>query len=82
MTKLADSGSNRILIKDAAMLPEYATVRTTSSLFGLSRTVLYRLMAEGQISYIHYKQLGTSKGVRLIALQSVRDYLQTFATGK
>jgi hypothetical protein len=82
MAKLADSGSNRILIKDAAMQPEYATIRTTSALFGLSRTVLYKLMAKGQISYIHYKQLGTSKGLRLIALQSVRDHLQTFASVK
>jgi hypothetical protein len=79
---MARSELNSILIKDALLQPEYGTIRTTSALFGISRTVIFRLLAEGQISAIHYKQAGTCKGVRLVNLQSVRDHLQSFATGK
>jgi hypothetical protein len=82
MAKLDRSERNSILIKDAVMQPEYGTIRTTSALFGLSRTNLFRLLAEGQISSIHYKQTGGRKGVHLIELETVRAYLRTLATGK
>jgi hypothetical protein len=82
MAKLAGSGLSGIFIKDAPLQPEFATVRTTSALFGLSRTQIFRLLAEGQISSVHYKQIGARKGVRLIELQSVRDHLRSFAGKK
>jgi len=82
MAKVAQSDSTGILYKDALAQPEFATVRTTSANFGLSRTVLYRLMLEGQISWVHFKQAGARKGIRLINLQSLRNHLQTMATEK
>ena len=68
-------------IKDALLQPEYATIRVTSALFGISRTQIFKLLAAGQITSIHYKQAGAKKGMHLISLQSVRDHLQSFATG-
>jgi hypothetical protein len=82
MAKLHGSELHRISIKDALLQPEYATIRVTTALFGLSRTQIFRLLAEGQISSIHYKQAGSRKGVRLIDLASVREHLKTFTAEK
>lgn len=57
--------------------PEFASVRTTGRLFGLSRTELFRLIAAKKIVSIHYKtNPAARKGRRLIKLDSVRAYLQ------
>jgi hypothetical protein len=79
VAKIHGSELNRISIKDVVLQPEFATVRVTSALFGLSRTQLFKLMTEGKINAIHYKQAGSKKGVRLIDLASVRQHLKTFA---
>ena len=64
----------------AVLQPEYATVKSVASVFGLSRTEPWRLMDAGQIRLIHYKSNPDSaKGVRLIELSSLRAYIETFA---
>jgi hypothetical protein len=64
----------------AFLQPEYAPVKTAAIVFGLSRTELWRLMDEGQITWVHYKSNPTAtKGVRLIKLSSLRDHIQSFA---
>ena len=58
--------------------PEFAHVRTTSAIFGLSRTELFDLIAKGKIRSIHYKKNPASKkGIRLVDLSSVREYLRS-----
>lgn len=82
MAKVDGSEHNSISIRDALAQPEYAKVRVTSAIFGLSRTQLFRLLHEGKITSVHYKQAGARKGVQLINLQSVRNHLQGLVTGK
>jgi hypothetical protein len=59
--------------------PEYAPPRVVTQVFGLSRTELFRLIAQKKIVSIHYKTKPTArKGVRLIDLNSVRTFLKGF----
>ena len=69
---------NRLLVGGAVLQPEYATVRTTTALFGVPRTELFRLIAEDKVRSIHYRKEGARKGVRLIHLGSLRTYLENF----
>jgi hypothetical protein len=69
---------NRLLAGKALLQPEYANVRTTTALFGLSRTELFRLIAQDKIRSIHYRKQGAKKGIQLIHLGSLRAYLETF----
>jgi len=70
---------NRILVGGAILQPEYATIRIATALFGIPRTELFRLITEDKIRSIHYKKKGSKKGIRLIRLDSLRAYLETFA---
>jgi hypothetical protein len=70
---------NRILVGGAVLQPEYATIRIATALFGIPRTELFRLIAEDKIRSVHYTKKGAKKGIRLIRLDSLRAYLETFA---
>jgi hypothetical protein len=61
-----------------AMRPEYLRIPAASRVSGLSRTHLFQEMASGRIKYIHVKQPGRSKGLRLILTSSLLDYLASF----
>jgi hypothetical protein len=45
-------------------------------LFGLSRTALFDLVKDGKIRSYHHKKPGRVKGVRLIWLPSLAEYLE------
>jgi hypothetical protein len=76
----AVSELNKLLVRKAAALPpEFGTIRTVTAIFGLSRTAIFRLIAQKKIISIHYKTRPTArKGVRLIDLSSVRTFLKSF----
>jgi len=58
--------------------PEFAHVRTTSAIFGLSRTEIFDLIAKKKIRSILYKSAtATKNGKRLVDLSSVREYLRS-----
>jgi hypothetical protein len=67
-----------ILVRKADVLPpEWGTVRTVTAIFGLSRTEIFRLIAEKKLVSIHYKTRAQArKGIRLIELGSVRSFLR------
>jgi hypothetical protein len=79
MGKALGSELHRMDVRDVLLTPEFAPIRVTSALFGLSRTMIFSLLAKGRIKSVHHKEPGTKKGVRLIELQSVRDYLRSLA---
>jgi hypothetical protein len=69
--------SNYFELKEPT-LPEYATIRGTSALFGLSRTELFDLIAKNKITSVHpIKETSKRKGIRLVELASVRRYLRS-----
>ena len=61
-----------------SMRPEYLRIPAASRISGLSRTHLFQEMASGRIKYIHVKQPGKSKGVRLVLTASLLAYLASF----
>jgi hypothetical protein len=70
--------SNYFESKEHSIQPEYATIRGTSALFGLSRTELFDLIATKKIVSVHaVKPTSKRKGLRLVELASVRRYLQS-----
>jgi hypothetical protein len=73
-------GITRLAGTTATLQPEFATVRTATGVFGLSRTELWRLMDQNAIKWIHYKaNPAAAKGVRLVDLASLRAYIQSFS---
>jgi hypothetical protein len=59
--------------------PEYIRVPQVTSMFGISRSHLFILIGNGTVESIHMKRPGAQKGVRLIKVASVREYLNSFA---
>jgi hypothetical protein len=62
----------------AGLDAEWLRVNDTVRAFGLSRPSLFQLIATGQIRSAHIKRPGAKKGIRLISVQSVRDYIGSF----
>lgn len=60
--------------------PEWARVPEVIRLFGIKRTVLFRMIAEGQIKSVNLCRRGCVKGVRIINCDSVRALLEKIAT--
>jgi hypothetical protein len=64
--------------KAAALPPEWGTVRTVTAIFGLSRTEIFRLIAQKKLISVHYKTRAEArKGIPLIELNSVRSFLRS-----
>ena len=57
---------------------EWLRVNDTVKAFGLSRPFLFQLIATDRIRSVHIKRPGAEKGIRLISVQSVRDYIGSF----
>jgi len=56
--------------------PEWIRINDATEMFGLTRPHLFRLIAEGKIKSRHLMRDGAAKGIRLIEVQSLRDYIE------
>lgn len=56
---------------------EFGRFPDLRSRFGLARSKAYQLIAEGAIKSVVIKKRGARTGIRLIDMQSVRDFLQS-----
>ncbi len=55
--------------------PEFLNHKLATKIFGLSRSYLYLLAAEGHIKTVSLRRRGQIKGKRLFVADSIRDYL-------
>lgn len=56
--------------------PEY--IRPADArLFGLSRSMLYQLMAEGLVESVLVRRPGRARGMRLVRVASLRAYIES-----
>jgi len=55
--------------------PEFVDHKAARALFGLTRSHLYALAAEGHIRSVSLRRPGTTRGRRLFVVASLRDYL-------
>jgi hypothetical protein len=56
-------------------MPEFGRVNDVQKLFGIKRGILYRWIGDGKVKSVCLREPGNKQGVRLIHLQSVRDYI-------
>jgi hypothetical protein len=63
---------------ESAFEPVYVKVSTAAFMFGLSRTRLFKLLAEGKIKTRYVVQPGNNRGIRLVELASLRAYIESF----
>ena len=60
--------------------PEWARIPEVIRLFGIKRTRLCQLVADGQIKSVSLRRKGNIRGVRIINCDSVRSLLETLAS--
>jgi hypothetical protein len=60
---------------------EWIGVKDTDRIFGLSRPRVFKLIALGQLDSVHLRDVGKSKGIRLISVSSIRAYIESFREG-
>lgn len=58
-----------------SVLPEYGRIPDVERLFGVKRGLCFRHIANGNFRSVCLRKPGAKTGVRLIHLQSVRDWL-------
>ena len=59
------------------MRPEYVRLPGATRLTGLSRTQLFAAINAG-VKSVHFKRPGAQKGIRLIHVQSLMEYIESF----
>ena len=64
-------------ITTSQTMPEFGRVRDVEKLFGVKRGILYRWIGENKVKSVCIREEGNAQGVRLIHLQSVRDYINS-----
>jgi hypothetical protein len=57
--------------------PEYERIPAICRRFGVSRPFVFRAFHLG-VKSIHLKRPGATKGVRLVSMQSMRNFLESF----
>jgi|HubBroStandDraft_6_1064221.scaffolds.fasta_scaffold780432_3 hypothetical protein len=57
--------------------PEYARIPAICRMFGVSRPFVFDAFHKG-LKSLHIKRPGASKGIRLVNVVSMREYLESF----
>ena len=57
--------------------PEFLRVKDVELMFGIKRGKLYALINEGKIKSKTLRSRGTVRGIRLIDIQSVREFINS-----
>jgi hypothetical protein len=60
--------------------PRWLKVNAAVSYSGISRAVLYRILAEGKIRSSSLRSRGALRGIRLIDKASLDAYIESYAT--
>jgi len=60
--------------------PEWGRIPDVIRLFGIKRTHLFQLIAEGKIKSVSLRKRGNARGIRIISCDSVRTMLETLAS--
>lgn len=64
-----------------ALKAEWCDAKEVHARFGISRTPLYGLINDGLVRTSSLQKEGSQRGKRLFHCQSIRDYLESKATG-
>jgi hypothetical protein len=62
------------------MKPEWLRIPDATRISGIGRSTLYQLIADGAIKSVALRKRGCQRGIRLISADSLRAYIESFAT--
>lgn len=62
-----------------SLTPEWIRIPQVTLLFGLSRSHVFAKIADRTLESVHVKRPGAEKGIRLVKIESIRRYLESFA---
>lgn len=62
--------------------PEWLRVSDAVSAFGMCRSSLYELIADGTLKSVSLRKRGAQRGIRLISFDSLADYVNRAAVGE
>jgi excisionase family DNA binding protein len=57
--------------------PEWLRIPQVSLVFGIGRSKIYELIAEGKIKSVSLRKRGQTSGTRLISYDSLSDYIES-----
>ena len=63
----------------ATLNPEYIRVSRIPFIYGISRTHIFARIADGTLQSVHVKSPGATRGFRLVKVESLRNYIGSFA---
>ena len=69
----------RIVEGRVELNPEYIRISKIPLVFGLSRSLVFLLIARGVLESVLIKQPNASRGIRLVSTASLRRYIASFA---
>ncbi len=69
------SGQHGFEIKTLFIEPEFLRCAEAARIYNISRAKIYELMREGKIEYVSLRKRGSTSGVRLIKLASIRKFM-------
>ena len=61
--------------------PEWTDCKGITRIFGIHKSTIYRLEAEGKIRTSSLRERGKLRGKKLISCDSVAAYIESMATG-
>jgi len=67
--------------RQSTLKPEWIRPKDVCRLFGIGRSRVYELIAEGRIKTVSLRQRGQKHGTRLISYDSLAAYLESLAEG-
>ena len=60
--------------------PEWLRLGDATRLYGIGRSSLYELIAEGKIKSACLRKRGNTRGIRLLSADSISAYIESIAT--
>jgi len=72
---------DKVNIEEGVVPTEWLRVKEACEYSRLSKPTLYNLMERGLIRNVSLRERGKIKGARLISFDSLRNYLESKATG-
>lgn len=74
-------GNNAGAAQQGELKPEFIRPKEVLRYFGLGRTAVYELIAANKIRSVSMRKRGQRHGTRLISYDSLKNYLESMATG-
>ena len=79
MSKLISKDIQATIGNTAALRPEWLRIPDAVRYSGIGRSSLYTLISDGKIKSVSIRKRDTVKGIRLISVDSIDEYLSGLA---